>query len=227
VGARPATAPRRLPPRPRRALPHPRRVAARRVGGGGARGRGGGGGGDSRGGGRGGRGSSEGRGKQIMPLGLPKLCRSGTYPKLYAPMLAKVPKNTATVPKIACSDAGESTQITVKVPKITYTKGIIRLPLSKGHPGEAHAEENPRPREVQPPLRRARQRGGGCTRCIQLSHIAWNRSTCQVQPFYLSSETVLPVKRNRSTYQTVHLSNRSTFQVKPFYLSGETVLPIK
>jgi hypothetical protein len=37
-----------------------------------------------------------------------------------------------------------------------------------------------------------------------------------VKPFYLSSETVLPIKRNRSTYQ-----------VKPFYLSSETVLPFK
>ena len=37
-----------------------------------------------------------------------------------------------------------------------------------------------------------------------------NRST------YLSGETVLPIKRNRSTYR-----------VKPFYLSSETVLPIK
>jgi hypothetical protein len=36
------------------------------------------------------------------------------------------------------------------------------------------------------------------------------------KPFCLSSETVLPIKRNRSTYQ-----------VKPFYLSSETVLPFK
>jgi DNA-binding response OmpR family regulator len=36
------------------------------------------------------------------------------------------------------------------------------------------------------------------------------------KPFYLSSETVLPIKRNRSTYRA-----------KPFYLSSETVLPIK
>jgi hypothetical protein len=36
-------------------------------------------------------------------------------------------------------------------------------------------------------------------------------STYQVKPFYLSSETVLPIKRNRSTYQ-----------VKPFCLSNST-----
>jgi hypothetical protein len=30
-----------------------------------------------------------------------------------------------------------------------------------------------------------------------------NCSTYQVKPFYLSSETVLPIKCNRSTYQTV------------------------
>jgi hypothetical protein len=35
------------------------------------------------------------------------------------------------------------------------------------------------------------------------------------KPFCLSSETVLPIKRNRSTHQ-----------VKPFHLSSETVLPI-
>jgi fructose-1,6-bisphosphatase len=37
-----------------------------------------------------------------------------------------------------------------------------------------------------------------------------------VKPFYLSSEAVLPIK-----------SNRSTYQVKPFYLSSQTVIPIK
>jgi hypothetical protein len=37
-----------------------------------------------------------------------------------------------------------------------------------------------------------------------------NRSTYQVKPFYLSSETVLP-----------------TYQVKPFYLSNQTVPPFK
>jgi hypothetical protein len=36
------------------------------------------------------------------------------------------------------------------------------------------------------------------------------------KPFYLSSETVLPIECNRSTYQ-----------LKPFYLSSETVLLIK
>ena len=35
------------------------------------------------------------------------------------------------------------------------------------------------------------------------------------KPFYLSSETVLPIE-----------SNRSTYQVKPFHLSIQTVLPI-
>jgi hypothetical protein len=43
-----------------------------------------------------------------------------------------------------------------------------------------------------------------------------NRSTYQVKPFYLSIETVLPIKRNRSIYQ-----------VKPFYLLYPTVLPFK
>jgi hypothetical protein len=37
-----------------------------------------------------------------------------------------------------------------------------------------------------------------------------------VKPFHLSSETVLLIK-----------SNRSTYQVKPFYLSSQTVLPFK
>jgi hypothetical protein len=37
-----------------------------------------------------------------------------------------------------------------------------------------------------------------------------------VKAFYLSSESVLPIKRNRSTYQ-----------VKPFYLSSQTVIPFK
>jgi hypothetical protein len=43
-----------------------------------------------------------------------------------------------------------------------------------------------------------------------------NRSTYQVKPFCLSSETVLHIKPNRSTYQA-----------KPFYLSSQTVLSIK
>jgi ribonuclease BN (tRNA processing enzyme) len=37
-----------------------------------------------------------------------------------------------------------------------------------------------------------------------------------VKPFYLSSQTVIPIK-----------SNRSTYQVKSFYLSSQTVLPFK
>jgi hypothetical protein len=56
---------------------------------------------------------------------------------------------------------------------------------------------------------------------------------CVYKPFYLSRQTVLPIKSNRSTYrvkpfylsrQTVLpiKSNRSTFQVKPFYLSTST-----
>jgi hypothetical protein len=44
--------------------------------------------------------------------------RAGTYQNLHAPMLTKVPKNTAKVPNITCSDAGECTQNTAKVPKI-------------------------------------------------------------------------------------------------------------
>jgi hypothetical protein len=38
-----------------------------------------------------------------------------------------------------------------------------------------------------------------------------NRSTCQAKPFYLLSETVLPVKRNHSTYQTVLPFKYTTF----------------
>jgi hypothetical protein len=34
-------------------------------------------------------------------------------------MLAKAPKDKAKVPKVACSGAGENTQITAKVPKMT------------------------------------------------------------------------------------------------------------
>jgi hypothetical protein len=44
-----------------------------------------------------------------------------------------------------------------------------------------------------------------------------NRSTYRVKPFYLSSETVLPIKWNRSTYRVVkpfYLSNRSTDQTQ-------------
>jgi hypothetical protein len=41
--------------------------------------------------------------------------------------------------------------------------------------------------------------GGGGEVCI-------NRSTYHVKPFYLSSQTVLPIE-----------SNRSTYQLKPFY----------
>jgi hypothetical protein len=48
--------------------------------------------------------------KMVLGAGAGRLRRAGTYPKLHAPMLAKVPKNAVKVPKIACSDAGESTQ---------------------------------------------------------------------------------------------------------------------
>ena len=37
-----------------------------------------------------------------------------------------------------------------------------------------------------------------------------------MRPFYLSIETVLPIKCDRSNYQ-----------VKPFYISSETVIPLK
>ena len=48
----------------------------------------------------------------------------GTYPQCHAQMLAKVPKNTTKVPKITCSDAGESAQNAAKVgPKITFSMG--------------------------------------------------------------------------------------------------------
>jgi hypothetical protein len=50
----------------------------------------------------------------------------------------------------------------------------------------------------------------------------------QVKPFYPSSETVLPINRNRSTYQSkpFHLSNRSTFQIQPVPLhQGESACP--
>ena len=41
----------------------------------------------------------------------------------------------------------------------------------------------------------------------------------QVKPFYLPSQTVLPIERNRSTYRAkpFYLSNRSTFQVRNLY----------
>jgi hypothetical protein len=61
-------------------------------------------------------------------------------------------------------------------------------------------------REQGPPPNAAAHTRGGCTSC----------TTHSLQPFCLSSETVLPIERNRSTYQA-----------KPFYLSSETVLPIE
>ena len=67
-----------------------------------------------------------------LGVGTSRLCRAGTYPKSHAPMLAKVPKNTSKVPTIACSDAVESTQITAKVPKMTFSMGIIRVALRGG-----------------------------------------------------------------------------------------------
>jgi hypothetical protein len=72
-------------------------------------------------------------------------------------------------------------------------------PLRKGASGEA-----------------TQARGLGSERKGWGSTYDINRSTCQVKPLYLSSETVLPIK-----------SNRSTYQVKPFYLSSQTVLPFK
>jgi hypothetical protein len=62
-----------------------------------------------------------------LAVGTGGLCRAGTYPKLHAPMLVKVPKNTANVSKGACFDAGESTQVTAKVPKMTNSMGILHL----------------------------------------------------------------------------------------------------
>ena len=43
--------------------------------------------------------------------GFPPYACAGTYPKSHAPMLAKVPKYTTKVPKVACS-------VLVKVPKV-------------------------------------------------------------------------------------------------------------
>ena len=52
----------------------------------------------------------------LMSVGPGGLCRAGTYPKWHARMLAKVPKMYPKLPKITCSDAGESIQNTAKYP---------------------------------------------------------------------------------------------------------------
>jgi hypothetical protein len=46
----------------------------------------------------------------LKQVGTGGLRRAGNYPRLHAPMLAKVPKNTDKLPTITCSDAGESIQ---------------------------------------------------------------------------------------------------------------------
>jgi hypothetical protein len=78
-------------------------------------------------------------------------------------------QNTAKVPKITCSDAGESAQnAAAKVgPKIVFGLSLL------------HDKEG------------ARREGGGEG---QGGEVLINRSTYQVKPFYLSSETVIPIK---------------------------------
>jgi hypothetical protein len=61
--------------------------------------------------------------RQELTVGTGGLCRAGTYPKLHAPMLAKIPKMHPKYPKIHIHHPMQ-----VKVPKIPpeYPKWHIR-----------------------------------------------------------------------------------------------------
>ena len=60
--------------------------------------------------------------RQELTVGTGGLCRAGTYPKLHAPMLAKVPKSSLKYPK--CGDP-----MLVKVPKIPPKYPIFSDPM--------------------------------------------------------------------------------------------------